>query len=123
MEFNRDDLTKYEEYLLEMDVAHKKYVIQIEKIKKERKRTTLNIEEMLGCAIYKKNDPLISQINLFIKDNNINIDKKRVVESIYWAGNRENSRKHKNTLTTYGEFTDDMYREYKDKYNVYFEYS
>lgn len=76
-----------------------------------------NIHFMLGEAFYQKNNMLISLINQYIRENNIKLTKRQILCGIYYAeiGYFTRSRYYKST--GFGEFTDELYYEYYDKYN------
>lgn len=79
-----------------LDVFNK-YLSQLEKLM-ENKSTDIeyiqyDIEDILGVALFYKNNIIISLTNLFIVEYNIQINKMDVLKSIYSSRCRDNSRK------------------------------
>jgi hypothetical protein len=51
----------------------------------EKRQLADIIETFYGCAISANNIQIISLLNLFVRENNIKINKSNVIEEIYYA--------------------------------------
>lgn len=94
----------------------KKYLDSNDNIKPQ------NIGSLLGESIVNKNTIGVSLLNLYIRENNIKITKKDILEGIYWSECREKSREERfnNVILDFCDFTNEIYNKYYIKYNYMF---
>jgi hypothetical protein len=102
----------------------KKYLDKLEINIQNTRKITFQIEKFLSTAIFHNNSIIISILNLFIREYNIIIDKKNILENIYWAKIRDKQANNKYTreCCTYYDFCESDYLEYLAKYPDLFEY-
>ena len=55
--------------------------------------TSANIEELYGAAIYHDEIRAVALLNLYVREHNIKINKRSVIENIFWAYAREKYNK------------------------------
>ena len=67
---------------------------------------TDQIEEFIGEALYHKNHIIVSHLNLFIRENNIQIKKMNVLKAIYSARCRDVSKNNKDDCISFAPFDD-----------------
>ena len=85
----------------------------------EKRQVTEIIETFYGCAISANNIQIISLLNLFVRENNIKINKSNVIEEIYYADFRYEYDKQKKLYGCriyLGLFNDKIQQEYIYKY-------
>ena len=78
-----------------------------------------NIETFYGSAISANNILMISLLNLFVRENNIKINKSNVIREIYYADCRydyEKQLKLYSSRIEVGSFSDEIQEEYISKY-------
>jgi hypothetical protein len=102
----------------------KKYLLELENENKNgNKFNEYDLEQLLGAAIFHKNDIIISLINLLIRDYNIVLEKNNILEGIYYAECRKKSvdRNNKDIIVCYTKFNESLQNEYHDKYKHLFD--
>ena len=85
----------------------------------EKRQVIEIIETFYGCAISANNIQIISLLNLFVRENNIKINKSNVIEEIYYADFRYEYYKQKKVYgcrIELGSFNDKIQQEYIYKY-------
>lgn len=84
----------------------------------EKRQLTEIIETFYGCAISANNIQIISLLNLFVRENNIKINKLNVIEEIYYADFRYEYDKKKlyGFRIELGSFNNKIQQEYICKY-------
>jgi hypothetical protein len=85
----------------------------------EKRRLADIIETFYGSAISANNIQIISLLNLFVRENNIKINKSNVIEEIYYADFRHEYDKQKEQYgcrIELGSFDNKIRQEYIDKY-------
>jgi hypothetical protein len=85
----------------------------------EKRQVTKIIETFYGCVISANNIQIISLLNLFVRENNIKINKSNVIEEIYYADCRYEYDKQKKVYgcrIELGSFNDKIQQEYIYKY-------
>lgn len=85
----------------------------------EKRQITDIIETFYGCAISANNIQIISLLNLFVRENNIKINKSNVIEEIYYADFRYEYDKQKKLYgcrIQLGSFNNKIQEEYIYRY-------
>jgi hypothetical protein len=85
----------------------------------EKRCVTDIIETFYGCAISANNIQIISLLNLFVRENNIKINKSNVIIEIYYADFRaeyDKQMKQYGCRIMLGSFDDKIEEEYIYKY-------
>lgn len=78
-----------------------------------------NIETFYGSAISANNILMISLLNLFVRENNIKINKSNVIREIYYADCRHDYEKQLKLYSSrieFGSFSGEIREEYISKY-------
>jgi predicted metal-binding protein len=88
----------------------------LDKSKEDLIKKTYIISDLYGTAISFNNIQIIALLNLFVKENNVIINKTEVLESIYHADCRQESARNKDCLIKFRSFDDIIKKEYEDKY-------
>jgi len=85
----------------------------------EKRYVTDIIETFYGCAISANNIQIISLLNLFVRENNIKINKSNVIIEIYYADFRaeyDKQMKQYGCRIMLGSFDDKIEEKYIYKY-------
>ena len=95
------------------NILFKKYI-------DENSLKTYDIETFYGVAVFHSNHIAISLINLYVRENDIKIDKTNVLRSIYWAECRDFGSRRKNCCISYCEFDNEIEYKYRCAYKDIF---
>ena len=105
-----------------MEKEFKNYLIKLEKELQQEKTSqemTADIEYLLGSSIFNDNQVMTSLINIFIRDNDIKINKKRILNNIYGYSCYRDSANNPGTMSQYQSF-ESVYPDYRRRYTDLF---
>ena len=88
----------------------------LDRNKKIIAQDTSIIEQFYGAALACGNAPVVSVLNLFVRENNIIVDKISILKDIYYANCRLSSNRRPNCCLNFCSFDGAIQEQYENRY-------
>lgn len=119
IEKEKNNMTKFEKFfdLLRCCIEHKIHDDRIKDYVCDD-----YVSDIMARSYYYKNDKLLSLVNNFVRENDLNITKYQLCDAFWRVDCYENTKKIQDEHVYYGLFEwNNNYYKYYDKYNYLFE--
>ena len=103
-------------YHIRDEVIPQGNVEELEKFLTSESFDVCDIASLLGSALYYENQNMIAAINLKVRQKEINLAERDVLEGAYNARCRETGKRNPDCCISYCDFDDTLYQKYKERY-------